>query len=138
MGLSIKKITRQISLKNVSPVARVVSVVKPTAKKVIETKNIGIKDVLAVSPIGLASNLTNTGVSTITDVVVDKPMIEKPEVDAFTDAPVSAVTPVTPTTPATTPATTPVVNNKPNVLMYAGIGVGVLVLGYFGYKLIKK
>lgn len=65
-------------------------------------------------------------------------MIEKPEVDAFTDAPVSAVTPVTPTTPATTPATTPVVNNKPNVLMYAGIGVGVLVLGYFGYKLIKK
>lgn len=33
MGLSIKKITRQISLKNVSPVARVVSVVKPTAKK---------------------------------------------------------------------------------------------------------
>lgn len=138
MGLSLKKITRQISLKNVSPVARVVSVVKPTAKKVIETKNIGIKDVLAVSPIGLASNLTNTGVSTITDVVVDKPMIEKPEVDAFTDAPVSAVTPVTPTTPATTPATTPVVNNKPNVLMYAGIGVGVLVLGYFGYKLIKK
>lgn len=141
MGLSIKKITRQISLKNVSPVARVVSVVKPTAKKVINTRKIGIKDYIAISPIGLASNLTNTGVSTITDVVVDKPMIEKPEVDAFTDAPVSAVTPVTPTTTTTqanTPATTPVVKKKPNVLMYAGIGVGVLVLGYFGYKLIKK
>lgn len=137
MGLSLKKITRQISLKNVSPVARVVSVVKPTAKKVINTRKIGIKDYIAISPIGLASNLTNTGVSTITDVVVDKPMIEKPEVDAFTDAPVSAVTPVTPAT--NTPAVAkPEVKKKPNTLMYAGIVVGVLVLGYFGYRMFKK
>jgi hypothetical protein len=32
----------------------------------------------------------------------------------------------------------PPVSKKPNTLKYAGIGLGVLVLGYFGYKLIKK
>jgi hypothetical protein len=141
MGLSLKKITRQINLKNVSPVARVVSIVKPTAQKVIETKNIGIKDVLAISPLGLASNLTNTGVSTITDVVVDKPLIEKPEVDNFAPAPVTPApvtpAPVTPA-PVTQAVAKPEVKKKPNTLMYAGIGVGVLVLGYFGYKLMKK
>jgi len=131
MGLSLKKITRQINLKNVSPVAKVVSIVKPTVQKVIETKKIGIKDYLAISPVGLASNLTNTGVSTITDIVVDKPLIEKPEVDNFAPAPVTPA----PVTPA---VAKPVVKKKPNTLMYAGIGVGVLVLGYFGYKLMKK
>ena len=136
MGLSIKKLKRQINIKNISPVARVVSIVKPTAQKVIETKNIGIKDVLAVSPLGLASNLTNTGVSNITDVVVDKPMIEKPEVDNFAPAPVTPA-PVTPA-PVTKAVAKPEVKKKPNTLMYAGIGVGVLVLGYFGYKLMKK
>jgi hypothetical protein len=30
------------------------------------------------------------------------------------------------------------VKKEPNTLKYAGIGVGVLVLGYFGYKLLKK
>ena len=136
MGLSLKKITRQINLKNVSPVAKVVSIVKPTVQKVIETKKIGIKDYLAISPVGLASNLTNTGVSTITDIVVDKPLIEKPEVDNFAPAPVTPA-PVTPA-PVTPAVAKPVVKKKPNTLMYAGIGVGVLVLGYFGYKLIKK
>jgi len=33
---------------------------------------------------------------------------------------------------------TPPAPKKPNTLMYAGIGVGVLVLGYFGYRLMKK
>jgi hypothetical protein len=27
---------------------------------------------------------------------------------------------------------------KPNTLMYAGIGLGVLVLGFVGYKMLKK
>jgi hypothetical protein len=143
MGLSIKKLKRQISLKNVSPVARVVSIVKPTAEKVINTRTIGIKDALAVSPIGISQTLTNTGTSNIVDVVMDKPIVPVAEVDTFVDT-TSTTTPAV-TTPAvttpvvTTPAvTTPVVKKKPNTLMYAGIGVGVLVLGYFGYKFIKK
>jgi len=138
MGLSLKKITRQINLKNVSPVARVVSVVKPTAEKVINTRTIGIKDALAVSPIGLASSVTNSGVSAITDIVMDKPIVPVAEVDTFVDT-TSATTPAVNTpavnTPAvTTPAvTTPVAKKKPNTLMYAGIGIGVL-----GYKFFKK
>ena len=133
MGLSIKKLKRQISIKNVSPVAKLVSVVKPTAEKVIDTRTIGIKDVLAVSPIGISQTLTNTGTSNIVDVVMDKPIVPVAEVDTFVDT-------TSTTTPAvTTPAvTTPVVKKKPNTLMYAGIGVGVLVLGYFGYKMFKK
>jgi hypothetical protein len=138
MGLSLKKITRQISLKNVSPTARLVSVIKPTAEKVIDTRTIGIKDVLAVSPIGLASSVTNSGVSAITDIVMDKPIVPVAEVDTFVDT-TSATTPAVTTPSVTTPAvTTPVVKKKPNFLMYGGIGVGVLVLGYFGYKMFKK
>lgn len=143
MGLSIKKLKRQISLKNVSPVAKLVSVVQPTAQKVIETKNIGIKDVLAVSPIGISQTLTNTGTSNIVDVVMDKPIVPVAEVDTFVDT-TSTTTPAVTTPVVTTPAVTtpavtkPVTKKKPNTLMYAGIGVGVLVLGYFGYKFIKK
>lgn len=138
MGLSLKKITRQISLKNVSPTARLVSVIKPTAEKVINTRTIGIKDALAVSPIGFASSVTNSGVSAITDVVMDKPIVPVAEVDTFVDT-TSTTTPAVTTPAVTTPeVTTPVVKKKPNTLMYAGIGVGVLVLGYFGYKFIKK
>jgi|LakMenEpi03Aug12_release.lakeMendotaPanAssembly.Ray.scaffolds.fasta_scaffold574302_2 hypothetical protein len=138
MGLSIKKLKRQISIKNVSPVAKLVSVVKPTAEKVIDTRTIGIKDVLAVSPIGISQTLTNTGTSNIVDVVMDKPIVPVAEVDTFVDT-TSTTTPAVTTPVVTTPAvTTPVVKKKPNTLMYAGIGVGVLVLGYFGYKFIKK
>lgn len=138
MGLSIKKLKRQISLKNVSPVAKLVSVVQPTAQKVIETKDIGIKDVLAVSPVGISQTLTNTGTSNIVDVVMDKPIVPVAEVDTFVDT-TSTTTPAVTTPVVTTPAvTTPVVKKKPNTLMYAGIGVGVLVLGYFGYKMFKK
>lgn len=128
-----KKITRQISIKNVSPVAKLVSVVQPTAQKVIETKDIGIKDVLAVSPMGISQTLTNTGTSNIVDVVVDKPIVPVAEVDTFVDT-TSTTTPVV-NTPA---VSTPVVEKKSNTLMYAGIGVGVLVLGYLGYKFMKK
>ena len=136
MGLSIKKLKRQINIKNVSPIARVVSVVKPTAQKVIETKNIGIKDIVAISPVGLASNLGKSGTSTITDIVMDKPIVPEPAVDSFVDT----TTKPEPTKPEPTkPAiATPVVKKKPNTLMYAGIGVGVLVLGYFGYRMFKK
>ena len=138
MGIRLRNITRQISLKNISPTARLVSVVKPTAEKVINTRTIGIKDALAVSPIGLASSVTNSGVSAITDVVMDKPIVPVAEVDTFVDT-TSTTTPALTTPAVTTPAvTTPVVKKKPNTLMYAGIGVGVLVLGYFGYKFIKK
>jgi hypothetical protein len=138
MGLSIKKLKRQISIKNVSPVAKLVSVVKPTAEKVIDTRTIGIKDVLAVSPIGISQTLTNTGTSNIVDVVMDKPIVPVAEVDTFVDT-TSTTTPAVTTPAVTTPAvTTPVVKKKPNTLMYAGIGVGVLVLGYFGYKMFKK
>jgi hypothetical protein len=143
MGLSLKKITRQINLKNVSPTARLVSVIKPTAEKVINTRTIGIKDYMAVSPIAFASSVTNSGVSAITDVVMDKPIVPVAEVDTFVDT-TSTTTPAVTTPVVTTPAvttpavTTPVVKKKPNTLMYAGIGVGVLVLGYFGYKFIKK
>ena len=136
MGLSIKKLKRQINVKNVSPIARAVSVIKPTAQKVIETKNIGIKDIVAISPIGLTSNLVKSGTSTITDIVMDKPIVPEPAVDSFVDTTTKPDT----TAPATnTPAiATPVVKKKPNTLMYAGIGVGVLVLGYLGYKMFKK
>jgi hypothetical protein len=136
MGLRLRNITRQISLKNVSPIARVVSIVKPTAQQIIETKTIGIRDVVAISPVGLTSNLVKSGTSTITDIVVDKPI----EPEAIVQTNVDTTTKPDTTKPdTTTPAvTTPVVKKKPNTLMYAGIGVGVLVLGYFGYKLIKK
>jgi hypothetical protein len=138
MGLSIKKLKRQINIKNVSPIARVVSVVKPTAQKVIETKNIGIKDIVAISPVGLASNLVKSGTSTITDVVMDKPIVPEPAVDSFVDT-TTKPEPTKPEPIKNTPAiATPVVKKKPNTLMYAGIGVGVLVLGYFGYKMFKK
>ena len=136
MGLSIKKLKRQINVKNVSPIARAVSVIKPTAQKVIETKNIGIKDIVAISPIGLTSNLVKSGTSTITDIVMDKPILPEPAVDSFVD---TTTKPDTTAPATTTPAiATPVVKKKPNTLMYAGIGVGVLVLGYFGYKFFKK
>jgi hypothetical protein len=137
MGIRLRNITRQISLKNVNPVARVISIVQPTAQQVIETKTIGIKDVVALSPIGLASSLTNTGTSLIKEVVMDKPI----EPEAIVQTNVDTTTkPDKPTSATTTPvvAVAPAVKKKPNTLMYAGIGVGVLVLGYFGYKLIKK
>jgi len=139
MGIRLRNITRQISLKNISPTARLVSVIKPTAEKVINTRTIGIKDALAVSPIGLASSVTNSGVSAITDIVMDKPIVPVAEVDTFVDT-TSATTPAVTTQAVTTPAVevAPAVKKKPNTLMYAGIGIGVLVLGYFGYKMFKK
>lgn len=137
MGIRLRNITRQISLKNVNPVARVVSVVPTTIKKVIDTKSIGIKDYIALSPIGLAQSLTNTGTSIIKDVVTDKPIEPEPAVDSFTPA---TKTPDTTAPATTTPvvAVAPPVKKKPNTLMYAGIGVGVLVLGFFGYRMLKK
>lgn len=132
-----RRLKRQVSIKNISPVAKVVSVIKPTAKNVIDTKKVGIKDVVALSPIGLAGSLTNAGTSSIVDVVVDKPIMPVAEVESTTTPAVS--TPAVSTPAVTTPAvTTPVVKKKPNTLMYAGIGVGVLVLGYLGYKFSKK
>ena len=131
----LRKVKRQISIKNISPVARVVSVAKPTIQKVIDTKKIGIKDYIALSPVGLASNLTNTATSTIVDVVMDKPIVPNEVVEPIKDTPTIPTTPTT-TTPAV--AVAPEVKKKPNTLMYAGIGVGVLVLGYFGYRLLKK
>jgi hypothetical protein len=137
MGLSIKKLKKQINVKNVSPIARAVSVIKPTAQKVIETKNIGIKDIVAISPIGLTSNLVKSGTSTITDIVMDKPIVPEPAVDSFVDTTTKPDT-TTPTTTTPAVAVAPVKKKKPNTLMYAGIGVGVLVLGYLGYKMFKK
>ena len=137
MGIRLRNITRQISLKNINPVARVVSVVPTTIKKVIDTKTIGIKDYIALSPVGLASNLVKSGTSTITDVVMDKPI----EPEAIVQTNVDTQTAPATTTPATTTpavAVAPEVKKKPNTLMYAGIGVGVLVLGYFGYRMLKK
>lgn len=132
----LKKITRQISIKNISPVARVVSVAKPTIQKVIDTKQIGIKDYIAISPVGIAINTIKTGTSNIKDVVVDKPIVAEQEdlltpniIDDTKDKNKS-------TTPAVAPAPAP--KPKNNTLMYAGIGIGVLVLGYFGYRLLKK
>jgi hypothetical protein len=131
----LRKVKRQISIKNISPVARVVSVAKPTIQKVIDTKQIGVKDYIALSPVGLASNLTNTATSTIVDVVMDKPIVPNEVAQPIKDTPTTPTTPTT-TTPAV--AVAPEVKKKPNTLMYAGIGVGVLVLGYFGYRLLKK
>ena len=133
----LRKITRQISIKNISPVARVVSVAKPTIKKVIDTKQIGIKDYIALSPVGIAVNSVKAGTSQIKDVVVDKPIVEPIETDVPVTTATSTTTPAsTTTTPAV--ASTPAPKPKNNTLMYAGIGVGVLVLGYFGYRLLKK
>jgi len=136
MGLSLKKITRQISLKNISPVARVVNVVKPTAKKVINARTIGVKDIIKLSPVGLASNLTNNATSNIVDVVMDKPIEPVAEVLTPLEKQEDLVKPAPAVASAVAPA--PKSKPKPNTLMYAGIGVGVLVLGYFGYRLIKK
>jgi hypothetical protein len=133
-----KKITRQISIKNISPIARVVSVAKPTIKKVIDTKQIGIKDYIALSPVGIAMETIKTGTSNIKDVVVDKPI--EPVADVKAPLETDLVKPAS-TTPTPAPAVATAVApapKKPNVLMYAGIGVGVLVLGYFGYRLMKK
>lgn len=133
----LRKITRQISIKNISPVARVVSVAKPTIQKVIDTKQIGIKDYIAISPVGIAINSVKAGTSNIKDVVVDKPIVEPIETDVPVTTATSTTTPAsTTTTPAV--ASTPAPKPKNNTLMYAGIGVGVLVLGYFGYRLLKK
>ena len=137
MGLSIKKLKRQINIKNVSPIARVVSIVKPTAQQIIETKTIGIRDVVALSPLGLTSNLVKSGTSTIVDVVVDKPIVPE-SADLLTPNIAEDKTDKTTTDKNTPAVTTPVVKKKPNTLMYAGIGVGVLVLGYFGYRMFKK
>lgn len=137
MGIRLRNITRQISLKNINPVARVVSVVPTTIKKVIDTKTIGIKDYIALSPIGLAQGLTNTGTSIIKEVVMDKPI----EPEAIVQTNVDTTTKPDTTTPATTTpavAVAPAVKKKPNTLMYAGIGLGVLVLGFFGYRMLKK
>jgi hypothetical protein len=90
-----------------------------------------------------ANLVGNTGTSNIVDVVMDKPIVPVAEVDTFVDT-TSTTTPAVTTPVVTTPAvttpavTTPVTKKKPNTLMYAGIGVGVLVLGYFGYKMFKK
>jgi hypothetical protein len=132
----LKKITRQISIKNISPVARVVSVAKPTIKKVINTKQIGIKDYIALSPVGIAVNSVKAGTSQIKDVVVDKPIEPVSDVKSSLENQTDVVKPTSAVTPAVAPAPAP--KPKTNTLMYAGIGVGVLVLGYFGYRLLKK
>jgi hypothetical protein len=109
-----KKITRGISVRNISPVVR------------------------ANAPIVDAIKEVKT--SSIVDVVMDKPIVPNEVVKPIKDIP---TTPTTPATPTSLPTITPAVavapeKKKPNTLMYAGIGVGVLVLGYFGYKLMKK
>lgn len=132
-----RKLKRQVSIKNISPVAKVVSVVKPTAEKVIDTKKVGIKDVVAISPVGLASGIAKSGTSSIADVVVDKPIMPVAEVETTTTPEVS--TTVESKKAISKPSVTkPEVKKKPKTLMYVGIGVGVLVLGYLGYKLMKK
>jgi len=133
----LKKITRQISIKNISPVARVVSVAKPTIQKVIDTKQIGVRDYIALSPVGIAINSVKAGTSNIKDVVVDKPIEKEPEDFLTPNIAGDIKDKTTPNTPAPAPAVAPA-PKKPNTLMYAGIGVGVLVLGYFGYRLMKK
>jgi hypothetical protein len=66
----LKNITRQISIKNISPVAKVVSIVKKPVQKVVSTGKVGFKDVLAVSPVGVAVGLAKQGTSQIKDVAM--------------------------------------------------------------------
>ena len=127
MGL-FRKLKKKISIKNISPIAKLGSAIKTPVKKVVSTGNVGIKDVVAVSPVGLGASIIKSGTSNITDVVVDKPIIKKDNL-AFEDANNSADLFANQTNANTLPSTSTKDDKKSNnTLLYAGIGVGVLVL----------
>lgn len=131
MGL-FKKLKKKISLKNISPIAKVGSIVKKPAQKVISTGKIGIKDVVAISPIGIGASAVKSGVSNVKDVVVDKPIVENKVVDNFSEEKKEDVLPTTESKPTVEP-------KKTNNLLYIGVGVGALLLiGAVVYKVRKK
>jgi hypothetical protein len=131
MGL-FKKLKKKISIKNISPIAKVGSIVKKPAQKVISTGKIGVKDVVSVSPIGIGVSAVKSGVSNVKDVIVDKPILPK---DEF----VSEV-PKKELNQETKEETKPIIEDKnKNTLLYLGIGVGALTLiGAIIYSMKKK
>jgi hypothetical protein len=134
MGL-FSKLKKKISLKNVSPIAKVGSAIKTPIKKVVSTGKVGIKDVISVSPAGLGASIIKSGTSNVTDVVVDKPIIKKDEINTFADD-TAIETKTEATSEKLINEPTPKKENK--TLLYAGIGLGVLLVIGVVYKISKK
>ena len=122
-----KNIGRQISIKNISPVAKVVSIVKKPVQQVVNTGKVGFKDVLAVSPIGVAVGLAKQGTSQIKDVAMgNEPIPEEIIDETVVDDTVDKTT----TSKDETKNTDKVPEKEKSKLpLYIGIGVGILVLG---------
>ena len=136
-----KNIGRQISIKNISPVVRVASIVKKPVQQVIRTGNVGFKDVLAVSPVGIAVGLAKQGTSQIKDIAmgnqpipeetIDETLIDETVVDDTVDK--------TTTGKDETKNTDKVPEKEKSKLpLYIGIGVGILVLGGAIFYFVKR
>lgn len=134
-----KNLKRKISIKNINPATAVGSVLQPTIKKIVNTKKIGIKDAVSLSPLAVASKVAKKGTSNVNDVVFGKPSVNNPKKDLTSTE--SVVAPVGEKTlePEKLPVDTKVETKPKNkTLVYAGVGVGALIIGYLGYKFIGK
>jgi len=131
-----KNIGRQISIKNISPVARVASIVKKPVQQVIRTGNVGVKDVLAVSPVGVAVGLVKQGTSQIKDIAMgNQPIPEETIDETVVDDTVDETT----TGKDETKNTDKVPEKEKSKLpLYIGIGGGILVLGGAIFYFVKR
>jgi hypothetical protein len=131
-----KNIGRQISIKNISPVAKVVSIVKKPVQQVISTGNVGFKDVLAVSPVGIAVGLAKQGTSQIKDVAMgNQPIPEETIDETVVDDTVDETTNGKDETKNTDKVPE---KEKSKLPLYIGIGVGILVLGGAIFYFVKR
>ena len=133
----LKNITRQISIKNISPVAKVVSIVKKPVQQAVSTGNVGFKDALAVSPLGIAIASAKQGVSNIADVAMGTEPIDEVEVidETVVDDTVNDATTNNDTTKKTDEVP---VKEKSKLPLYLGIGAGILVLGGAIFYFVKR
>lgn len=125
----LKNIKRQISIKNISPVAKVVSIVKKPVQKVLSTGKVGVKDVLAVSPVGIAVASVKQGVSNIADVamgtepipeeIIDEKVVDDTLIDDTNTVAGKDVTKKGDEVP---------IKEKSKLPLYIGLGIGGLVL----------
>lgn len=152
MGIKLKRLTRKIKIKNVIPAVIVANVAKGNVKKVVEiakTGKVGIKDVLEVSPAGTVANIGKNTVGGVvaSNLINPDELISSDEVLEVTQPIVTDEKPKDSTETKTDSDKTKTTeqNNKNdkndkknNLFLYAGIGLGVLVLGFVGYKMLKK
>jgi hypothetical protein len=123
------KLKKNISLKNASPAGLLGSGVVKKGKKVIKTGKLGVKDAVDISLVGV-------GVSTLKggDSNKKNPKSENKTLigsDIFVDDKKQNQS-------QSTQTTTSVEKKKNNNLLYVGIGVGILLIGGFLYKMNKK